>query len=898
MRFESNQEKKTNQIKKDFKLNVYKKLYFSRHQKTEKQLSSKKKNFSYRSSKSLKQLKTAKIAASKNNSKRINKPIDQKKIKKSKIKITDRLNSYQGYVGYTGIDINSVQSKNGKFTSDSSETKINASKIRIKGMKDGIRATKRKPISGANIKGQKLKKLASKKIDAALLKHVSPKNKIRNKVKKVIIDKVGRDENGDLNLLGLILAIVLLVPVLFVMIKIVLVASVVITIISIFLAIWSFIMSIFTIKTEDMALEEAYRLVTQLDAQKNREVTRLYSQLKVNEENDEVYFVVNGVNSNPDTFTFNSNGDTYLYFLNAKYENYDITKRARTMLGYRRVTDEIQGIHKYTFNWGVEYEHQMKQETVVVENEESGEMEEIQQSREFQIAIIRVTLKTIDEYLENYPKEMNEEERDKFLPIQDLDRFENKVFLENPLGKDIYGTVIEKYGYRGRDPSVRHYGMVLKANQDAPVYAAGDAKVITVRDNLIVMNTNLNMQLTYRNLKNIRVKEGQRVSTGDFVGEAAGDLDIRVAERRWFLFVEITPVYIYPAAYIDNLVFSYPESTGYHDVGGGITGSLISPPETILQWEEEVKKACKKYNISGYENVILSIIWEETGGLPVKIGAGENGYVKISRDIMQSSESLGLPPNSIETEEESIDAGVKYFSEGLNLVEEYNLDKRVAIQAYNYGHAFIKWLVESELDYNFDVAKIFSREKSKGATVSYRNPVATRLGYTWRYVYGNMFYVPLVTSHIMTDTGDLIKIAKDELGTPNGDKYWRWFGLVNRVEWCAIFVSWVANEAGYLEEDRIPRSASCLEMIRWFTARDKYRLTTEGYIPKEGDLVFFDWNGGRTGKDHVGIVEYSDGRIVQTIEGNSGNMVRRQTYVLDSPAISGYGITRSSSISY
>ena len=62
-----------------------------------------------------------------------------------------------------------------------------------------------------------------------------------------------------------------------------------------------------------------------------------------------------------------------------------------------------------------------------------------------------------------------------------------------------------------------------------------------------------------------------------------------------------------------------------------------------------------------------------------------------------------------------------------------------------------------------------------------------------------------------------------------------------------------------------------------------------GYIPQAGDIIFFDWNGDNW-SDHVGIVISSNGSTVETVEGNSGNAVKRKTYNINSYSIMGYGI--------
>ena len=51
---------------------------------------------------------------------------------------------------------------------------------------------------------------------------------------------------------------------------------------------------------------------------------------------------------------------------------------------------------------------------------------------------------------------------------------------------------------------------------------------------------------------------------------------------------------------------------------------------------------------------------------------------------------------------------------------------------------------------------------------------------------------------------DMVQIALSQVGNVGGEPYWRWYGFKERVEWCAVFVSWVANQSGYLQAGVIP----------------------------------------------------------------------------------------------
>ena len=58
--------------------------------------------------------------------------------------------------------------------------------------------------------------------------------------------------------------------------------------------------------------------------------------------------------------------------------------------------------------------------------------------------------------------------------------------------------------------------------------------------------------------------------------------------------------------------------------------------------------------------------------------------------------------------------------------------------------------------------------------------------------------------------GEIVVVALSQLGNVGGQPYWSWYGFNSRVEWCACFVSWCANECGYLDAGVIPKTAGCI----------------------------------------------------------------------------------------
>lgn len=138
----------------------------------------------------------------------------------------------------------------------------------------------------------------------------------------------------------------------------------------------------------------------------------------------------------------------------------------------------------------------------------------------------------------------------------------------------------------------------------------------------------------------------------------------------------------------------------------------------------------------------------------------------------------------------------------------------------------------------------------------------------------------------VTASNALVAIAQSQIGNEGGETYWRWYGFVSRVDWCAIFVSWCADQAEMLERENLPKYAVCDEGIRWFIKQGKwYNRKIE---PKAGMIIFFDWDDDGV-SEHTGIVEKCEDGLVYTIEGNSRDVCRRKWYTIGDRTIMGYG---------
>ena len=147
----------------------------------------------------------------------------------------------------------------------------------------------------------------------------------------------------------------------------------------------------------------------------------------------------------------------------------------------------------------------------------------------------------------------------------------------------------------------------------------------------------------------------------------------------------------------------------------------------------------------------------------------------------------------------------------------------------------------------------------------------------------------------ITGTDDqIVAVALSQIGNVGGQPYWSWYGFGSRVEWCACFVSWCANECGYIDAGVIPKYAGCVWGVEWFKERGQW--LDNSAEPSPGMIIFFDWDNpnGSSGpqdgqSDHTGIVEKVEDGRVWTVEGNSGDSCREKSYPIGYYEILGYG---------
>lgn len=122
----------------------------------------------------------------------------------------------------------------------------------------------------------------------------------------------------------------------------------------------------------------------------------------------------------------------------------------------------------------------------------------------------------------------------------------------------------------------------------------------------------------------------------------------------------------------------------------------------------------------------------------------------------------------------------------------------------------------------------------------------------------------------------LLAVAASQIGVHEGktggdwnndNPYGVWYGM-NKVAWCAEFVSWCAAQAGFTAI--IPKHAYTPSGYNWFAAR-KQTVSS----PRRGDLLYvygYVASEKRSRVHHVGIVEnVLPGGYISTVEGNTND---------------------------
>ena len=271
------------------------------------------------------------------------------------------------------------------------------------------------------------------------------------------------------------------------------------------------------------------------------------------------------------------------------------------------------------------------------------------------------------------------------------------------------------------------------------------------------------------------------------------------------------------------------------------TNSLIS--DEVAKYRPQVAEACAKYGIGDYVELCLAVMQQESGGR--------------GTDVMQSSESLGLAPNTIGTDQ-SIDQGVKMLAgyiQAAKVESPADIERiKLVLQSYNYGNGYLTWAVNRDGGYTQENAVEFARIHSKGVKRRDTSSIAANAG-LWSY--GDQYYVDHVLRYYQVDeagTGSAGDIGLTDVSSENpyGEaiiteafkhkgKPYVWGAAGPNTFDCSGFVYYVYKVVGVYNGPRA-------------TTKSFINMGTE--IPLEqaqpGDMVIFTKQGA-SAPHHMGI---------------------------------------------
>lgn len=309
---------------------------------------------------------------------------------------------------------------------------------------------------------------------------------------------------------------------------------------------------------------------------------------------------------------------------------------------------------------------------------------------------------------------------------------------------------------------------------------------------------------------------------------------------------------------------------------------------TERQW---VEKYCKKHNMQGWEEVCLAICMTESGGKensdnPMGVVSPNGNYV------------TGFYSG---TTESGIDKGVKALYDCAGIYE-YFIGKKadptdtncilIVVSCYEQGIDFARFVsAHYKGKYSDKALDEYAIEKNnEGANNMFfgsyclngSDGTDTLGGRTVPPIYNNfLHFFDLTKSQSKSSSNDddnfftkllnfftssgsssaMGDIAMAELGN-YGDKYWSWCHS-GQVDWCGIFVSWCAEQAGLSDEIPFSMSAGMIDNL------DQSKVKDESYTPKAGDLITFD-DTPPYKVSHIAIVSRVEGGRVYYIGGNQG----------------------------
>lgn len=167
-----------------------------------------------------------------------------------------------------------------------------------------------------------------------------------------------------------------------------------------------------------------------------------------------------------------------------------------------------------------------------------------------------------------------------------------------------------------------------------------------------------------------------------------------------------------------------------------LAGSLIyRDSQRVLSYRSLVRETLSEINQNSQESedLILAMIYTESKGR--------------GQDILQASESITGSVGHITSPKESLRQGVSLLASNLQEASQTGTDFWTAVQAYNFGSAYISYISQNGGKTSIELAKTYSRDvvapslgNTTEKTYGYYHPIALIKGEGKLYENGGNFY--------------------------------------------------------------------------------------------------------------------------------------------------------------
>ena len=295
-------------------------------------------------------------------------------------------------------------------------------------------------------------------------------------------------------------------------------------VVAVVLSVTSMFVSV-SLKNKDAEITETYRYITQLDAEKTKELRNLAKTF------NNISFSINGYEADIEDFEFQTDADRILMYLDLKYGEYQFEQT----FGENMLHDPDMIVPEiYVFEAKTEvkkmhaalYRHEVKariEKKIVVFDyyDKNGDVTTAIIPEDVYWMDINVEMKDITTYIaENELLDRSQLEQMEIMGQVGL--YLTKNNLQNPFENDFYVTKRWGYTLDVKGKQVMNNEIEIPATSGTDVKNVMSGTVESIKDGTVTIMNEDGSTVTYRKLRGIKASEGETVTAGEVLGRVSG----------------------------------------------------------------------------------------------------------------------------------------------------------------------------------------------------------------------------------------------------------------------------------------------------------------------------------------------------------------------------------------